>query len=42
MPDEMPAHRLLQMSQCIAADGLITRQNLSSVNKQVRPVGSDE
>ena len=55
MPDEMPAHRLLQMSrsqmekeivdapkQCIDAHGPITHQNLSSANKRVRPVGSDE
>ena len=27
---------------CIAAHGPITRQNLSSANKRVRPVGSDE
>ena len=55
MPDEMPAHRPLQMSrsqmekeivdapiQCIDAYGPITGQNLSSANKRVRPVGSDE
>lgn len=28
--------------QCIDAHGPITRQNLSSTNKRVRPVGSDE
>ena len=28
--------------QCIAAHEPITRQNLSSANKRVRPVGSDE
>ena len=28
--------------QCIDAHGPITRQNLSSANKRVRPVGSDE
>lgn len=28
--------------QCIDAYGPITRQNLSSANKRVRPVGSDE
>lgn len=53
MPDEMPAHRPLQMSrtekgivdaakQCIDAQGPITRQNLSSADKLIRPVGSDE
>jgi hypothetical protein len=55
MPDEMPAHRPLQMAlsqmekeiiealkQCIDAHGPITRQNPSSANKRVRPVGSDE
>ena len=55
MPDEMPAHRPLQMArsqmekeivdalkQCIDARGPITRQNLLSANKRVRPVGSDE
>jgi hypothetical protein len=54
MPDEMRAHRPLQMSgsqmekeiadapkQCLDAHGLITRQNLSSANKRVRPVGGD-
>ena len=53
MPDEMPA-RPLQMSrlrleeivdalkQCIDAHGPITRQNLSSANKRVQSVGSDE
>ena len=50
----MPAHRPLQMArsqmekeidalkQCIDAHGPITRQNVSSANKRVRPVGSDE
>jgi hypothetical protein len=50
----MPADRLLQVSpsqleeivdalrQCIDAHRPITRQNLSSANKRVRPVGSDE
>lgn len=28
--------------QCIDVHGPITRQNLSSANKRVRPVGSDE
>ena len=28
--------------QCIDAHGTITRQNLLSANKRVRPVGSDE
>ena len=55
MPDEMPAHRPLQMSrsqmekeivdapnQCIDPHGPPTRQNLSSANKRVRPVGSDD
>ncbi|MGH9164611.1 MAG: hypothetical protein ACRDZW_03725, partial [Acidimicrobiales bacterium] len=54
MPNEMPAHRPLQMSrsqmekeivdamkQCIDAHGPITR-HLSSANKRIRPVGSDE
>ena len=49
MPDEMPASRS-QMEkeivdapkQCIDARGPITRQILSSANKRVRPVGSDE
>ena len=30
------------LKQCIDAAGPITRQNLSSANKRVRPVGSDE
>ena len=30
------------LKQCIDAHGPITRQNLSSANKRVRPVGSDE
>ena len=50
MPDEMPAHRPLQMSrsqteeivdalkQCIDAHGPITRRNLSSA-KQAGPAG---
>ncbi len=54
MPDEMPAHRPLQMSRSqmekeivdapnrIDAHGAITRQNLSSANNRVRLVGGDE
>jgi hypothetical protein len=43
MPDEMPAHRPVQMSRLQTEEiGPITRQNLSSANKRVRPVGSDE
>ena len=55
MPEEMRAHRPLQMSrsqmekeivdalkQCLDAHGPITRQNLSSASKRVRPVGGDE
>ena len=30
------------LKQCIDAHGPITRQNLSSANKRMRPVGSDE
>jgi len=30
------------MHRSIDADGAITRQNLASANKRVRPVGSDE
>jgi len=30
------------LKQCIDPHGLITRQNPSSANKRVRPVGSDE
>ena len=30
------------LKQCIDAHGRITRQNLASANKRVRPVGSDE
>ena len=30
------------LNQCIDALGPITRQNASSANKRVRPVGSDE
>jgi len=43
MPDEMPAHRPLQMALSQMEEiGPITRQNPSSANKRVRPVGSDE
>ena len=30
------------LKQCIDAHGPITRQNVSSAHKRVRPVGSDE
>ena len=33
---------LAALKQCIDAHGPITRQKLSSANKRVRPVGSDE
>ena len=43
IPDDMPAHRALQMSRSqVDAHGPITRQNHSSANKRVRSVGSDE
>jgi len=44
MPDGMPAHRPFQMSRSQMAEvvGPVTRQNLSSAHRRVRPVGSNE
>ena len=54
MPDEMPAHMSApdvtvadgegdrRCTGAVGAHGPITRQNLSSANKRVRPVGIDE